>query len=190
MVGLTTDEFAEALRHLEQPKGKWVLGNMVFITVGEWIHGYWDPYEVTTNAIWSVLYFNRGILREDARMRRIALPEFHGIWPTCKAVRAIAFKGGKWSREGPSPIWARAGGGSLPWGFDRGRVPDWRFGYAETSFIEDLYVWLGMNIAFGIAMGYLWAVWRERGLRRNLAKGAAFGLLLSVVIPLAFVSVV
>jgi hypothetical protein len=47
-----------------------------------------------------------------------------------------------------------------------------------------------MNIAFGIALGYLWAIWCERGMRRSLAKGAAFGLFLSVVIPLAFVSVV
>ena len=190
LIGLPTDEFAAGLRHMEQPKGKWALGNMVFITVGEWIHGYWSPYEVTTNAIWHVLIIHRGISREDARMRRIGLPEFHGALPTCRAVRAIAFRGGKWSREGPSPTWSRAGGGSLPWGFDWGRVPGWRFGYAGTSFVEDLYVWLSMNIAFGIALGYLWAIWRERSMRRNLAKGGAFGLLLSVVIPLILVSVV
>ena len=185
LFGPMTDEFAATLDYREYPHKTRRVGNMIFMTVHEWTFGPWRPFGVVRDAVLVTVSRRHEFLISDIDRGRVRLPAFNHTSPTCEAVRAIAFEGGKWSREGPSPIWYDPANTPRPEGFREGeRIPNWRKGEPGLDSYVRLQVDLAVLVAFGIAMGYLVGVWRDRGrldMLRCLSLGAAFGAFLCLV---------
>ena len=178
LYGGMTDEFAEAMsfQHFNEQRVRRV-GNVNFMTVHDWIFGAWYPYSVMTNAISYIITDRHGIGIKEIFQRRVRLPEFDRHWPTCEAVREIAFVGGKWSREGPSPIWYKKAGMPRPRGFIDAEVPGWADGYPWLDPNESRLADLAMALVFGLGVGCLLATWRGSGMGRYLVRGASYAVL-------------
>jgi hypothetical protein len=192
LFGLMTDEFATTLDRQEYPYDTRRVGNMIFMTVYEWTASPWRPFEVVRDVVLAIVSRRHGIAIRDIARGQVNLPRFNYTYPTCEAVRGIAFEGGKWSREGPSPIWYDPANTPRPEGFRGGeRMPNWRKGEPGLEPNVRLQVDLAMKIAFGIAMGYLAGVWRGRDrldMLRCLSLGAAFGAFLCLVYFIGLIS--
>ncbi len=184
LYGNMTDEFAEALSYqrFHEQRGRRV-GNIRFLTVSDSIFGFWFPYNITTRTISRIITERHGIDSDDVHRLRTRLPEFDRGWPTCEAVRAIAFVGGKWSREGPSPIWYKGAGMPRPEGFVDAQVPGFPHREPGVSMGEYLFACLMVAFAFGAAAGYLLAVWRERNLLRYISFGGLYASIFAVTAP-------
>ena len=178
LYGNMTDEFAQALNseHFLEYRQRRV-GNVIFMTLRDWIFGAWYPYSITTRAISRVLWHRHGVDQKEVFQRRVRLPEFDRHWPTCEAVREIAFVGGKWSREGPSPIWYKKAGMPRPRGFIDAEVPGWADGYPWLDPNESRLADLAMALVFGLGVGCLLATWRGSGMGRYLVRGASYAVL-------------
>ena len=198
LYGGMTDEFVQALRYQQYPEGARRVGNMIFMTVDEAVFGTWYPYAITTDAIWHVMWERLGIKRTDAFKRRVRVPAFDRQWPTCDAVRAIALEGGKWSREGPSPIWYKRRACRARRASRRVPCPDGRKGSPMGSDAAYLLTWLGLCLGLGLATGYLVATWHGREMRAYLMMwgtlGTGFGIAslvaLGVYIVIAYPGIV
>ena len=185
LYGGMTDEFAEAMsfQHFNEQRVRRV-GNVNFMTVHDWIFGAWYPYSVMTNAISYIITDRHGIGIKEIFQRRVRLPEFDRHRPTCEAVRAIAFVGGKWSREGPSPIWYKRAGMPRPIGFVDAQVPGYADGEPGAGLGEFVFACLLVAFAFGAALGYLLAVWRERNALRYISFGGLYASIFALAVPL------
>ncbi len=184
LYGSMTDEFAQALsyQHFHEQRGRRV-GNVIFMTVYDWIFGAWFPYNITTRAISLIITERHGIDGGDVHRRRIRLPELDRGWPTCEAVRAIAFVGGKWSREGPLPIWYKRAGMPRPAGFVDAQVPGFPHREPGGGLGEFVFACLLVAFTFGAAAGYLLAVWRERNMLRTISMGGLYASIFAVAAP-------
>ena len=184
--GAVTDEFAEALHYHQYPENRRHIGGMMLMSVEEWTLGYWFPEEITNRAIWHIIEERHGIDRDDLTAGVVRLPEFEKRWPTCAAVRAIVLEGGKWSREGPSPIWYIYAGMPRPAGFVTVRAAILPYREPGGDAGEDFLAHCLKIAAFGAAAGYLLAIWRERNVLRYLSMGGLYGALLGLATPLIF----
>ena len=158
LYGNMTDEFAQGVsfQHFMEQRGRRV-GNVIFMTVRDWIFGAWYPYTVTTRSISYIIWDRHGLDQKEVFQRRVRLPEFDRHWPTCEAVRAIAFVGGKWSREGPSPIWYKRAGMPRPEGFVDATLRGGEDGDPWLDPDERILVKLSMALIFGLGVGCLLA---------------------------------
>ena len=187
LYGGMTDEFAEAMnfQHFREQRTRRVC-NVIFMTLNDWIFGFWYPYSVMANAISYIITVRHGIDTQEIFQRRVRLPEFDRRWPTCEAVRSIAFVGGKWSREGPSPIWYKRAGMPRPVGFVDAQVPGWADGEPGGSMGEFVFACLLVAFTFGAAAGYLLAVWRERNMLRYISIGGLCASIFALAAPVIY----
>ena len=189
LYGAVTDEFAQALRYHQYPENRRHIGGMMLMSVEEWAFGYWFPDGLTNRAIWHIVEERHSIDRDELTTLSVRLPGFQRRWPTCEAVRAIVLEGGKWSHEGPSPIWYEGAGMPRPLGFVDVWTPS--LPYSEPGGDEDekFFAYLLRMAALGAAAGYLVATWRERDVSRHLAKGGLYGALLGLATPAIFYTI-
>ncbi len=181
--GAVTDEFAEALRYHQYPENRRHIGGMMLMSIDEWTFGSWIPDELTMWAIWRIVSKRHGLDSTQVFRRQVRLPGFERYWPSCEAVRAIALEGGKWSREGPSPIWYKGAGMPRPEGFVDAQVPHFQY-RPDGGLGEFAFACLLVAFAFGAAAGYLLAVWRERNLLRTISMGGLCASIFALAVPL------
>jgi hypothetical protein len=157
LYGPVSDEFARALRFHQYPERRRHVGGLMLMPVREWMFGFWYPNGLTTAAVWRLVSARHDLDRDAVFTRDGRLPGFERRWPTCEAVREIALVSGKWSREGPSPIWYKRAGMPRPVGFIDAQVPAHSRGDPVPDRGDLFLVDLGVAFAFGLGVGCLLA---------------------------------